>query len=408
MRALLMRVALLVAVMFGVGVPLLTAGTAQAATRTPAATHAVHARLGSSGRGAPAAPGGLCQVPGIGDIGGLVGLCQAGSSGLLGDLNNICQPSVPSPEQATGGINAMVQPPGGANGGKTLYDNYGMAGPYWAAHDMQCSDMTALVGNNIAGMVFDAAKAVDRVTITVYQAAAGDNILTWLRDAVNRLITALGNAIYFPYLAPVVIIGAMWLAWQGLVRKRATRAIEGTLWMIVAATAAVSLIGKPAAFTGVGTTLSNGVTQVLNTAFAKLPNPGGSSCLPVQAHDPQSVSANYSFTSGNGLVDQNADELWSVLVCKPWLYGEFGTTQFAATGTGQQTLVNLYGRQLLWAQAYAANETPTDALANAKNDTYTGIAQQLKQTNPAAYSLFQGKQWTTRLEIAFAAIFAAM
>ena len=124
MRALLMRVALLVAVMFGVGVPLLTAGTAQAATRTPAATHA---------REAPAAPGGLCQVPGIGDIGGLVGLCQAGSSGLLGDLNNICQPSVPSPEQATGGINAMVQPRNGAKGTALSVGGYEVvaAAPNW-------------------------------------------------------------------------------------------------------------------------------------------------------------------------------------------------------------------------------------------------------------------------------------
>ena len=61
---------------------------------------------------------------------------------------------------------------------------------------------------------------------------------------MDRLITALGNAIYFPYLAPVVILGAMWLAWQGLIRKRATRTIEGTLWMVVAATAAIALIGR--------------------------------------------------------------------------------------------------------------------------------------------------------------------
>src|SRR6185369_9923633 len=131
---------------------------------------------------APAQPGGVCQVPGIGDIGGLVGLCNSGTSGLLGAANNICQPSTPQPEQATGGINAMVQPPAAAAGGKTLYDNYG------------------------AGMVFDAAKSVDRVTITVYQSAAGNNILTWLQDSVNRLISALGNAIYFPFLAPVIII----------------------------------------------------------------------------------------------------------------------------------------------------------------------------------------------------------
>ena len=56
----------------------------------------------------PAAPaGGICKVPGIGDIGGLFGFCAAGSSGIVGDLNNICQPSVPTPEPATGGIDAL-------------------------------------------------------------------------------------------------------------------------------------------------------------------------------------------------------------------------------------------------------------------------------------------------------------
>src|SRR5271170_7340042 len=265
----------------------------------------------------PAAPGGVCQVPGIGDIGGLVGLCAQGSSGILGDLNNICEPSLPQPEQATGGIDAMVEPPAAAAGGKTLYDNYGVAGQFWAAHGLQCSDMTSLIGNNVAGMVFDAAKSIDRVTITVYQSAAGNNILTWLQNAVDKLITALGNAIYFTYLAPVVILGAMWLAWQGLIRKRATRTIEGTLWMVVACVAAIALIGKPADFTGIGTTVSNGVTGVLNTAFSKLPAPTTSNCLPVHAGDPQVQQANFNFSSGNGIVAENADELWTVLVCKP-------------------------------------------------------------------------------------------
>ncbi|HJY56088.1 MAG TPA: hypothetical protein VJ418_06875, partial [Streptosporangiaceae bacterium] len=356
----------------------------------------------------PGAPGGVCQVPGIGDIGGLVGLCSQGSAGILGDLNNICEPSLPQPEQATGGIDNMVQPPAAAAGGKTLYDNYGVAGQFWAAHGLQCSDMTSLIGNNVAGIVFDAAKSIDRVTITVYQSAAGNNILTWLQNAVNRLITALGNAIYFPYLAPVVILGAIWLAWQGLLRKRATRTIEGTLWMVVAATAAIALIGHPAAFTGVGTAVSNGTTAVLNTAFAKLPAPTNSNCLPVAQGDPQSVTANYAFTSGSGLVDQNADELWSVLVCKPWLLGELGTTQYNPLGQGPQTVVDTYGRQLLWSQAFAANENPTTALTQAKQSTYAGIAASLQQNDPAIYPLFQGNQWTTRLEIAFGAMFAAL
>jgi uncharacterized membrane protein YgcG len=356
---------------------------------------------------APQQPGGVCQVPGIGDIGGLVGLCTQGSSGIVGDLNNICEPSLPQPEQATGGIDAMIEPPAAAAGGNTLYDNYGIAGQFWAAHGLQCSDMTSLIGNNVAGMVFDAAKSVDRVTITVYQSAAGNNILTWLQNAVDGLITALGNAIFFPYLAPVVILGAIWLAWQGLVRKRASRTIEGTLWMVVACVAAIALIGKPADFTGIGTTVSNGVTGVLNTAFSKLPAPTTSNCLPVHAGDPQSVAGDFAYTSGNALVDENANELWSVLVCKPWLIGELGTSTYATAGQ-PKTIVDTYGRSLLWSQAIAANETPSPALIQAKQATYTGIATSIQQNDPAVYPLFQGNQWTTRMEISFAAMFAAL
>jgi uncharacterized membrane protein YgcG len=383
------------------------AGTVSAAASSGPAAHAV--LTAAHAAGTPAAPaGGVCSVPGIGDIGGLLGLCSAGSSGIIGALNNVCQPSIPQPEAATGGIDALIQPPAGVTAGKTLYDSYGVAGQFWAAHGLQCSDMTSLIGNNVAGMVFDAAKSIDRVTITVYQSAAGNGILAWLQSVVDRLISALGNAIYFPYLAPVIILGAIWLAWNGLVRKRATRAIEGTMWMVVACAAAIWLIGRPADFTGVGTTVSNGVTQVLNVAFAKLPNPGGNNCVPVQGGDPQAATDNFGFTSSNGLVDSNANELWSVLVCKPWLDGELGTTQYATSAKAPQTVVNTYGRQLLWAQAIAANEKPTADLIQAKQATYVGIANSLQQNNPSVYALFQGNQWTTRLEIGFAALFAAL
>src|SRR6202021_2175052 len=141
--------------------------------------------------------------------GGLLGFCSLGSSGLIGDLNNICQPSLPDPEPANAGIDAMVAPPAAGKQPSTLYDEYGVAGDYWAATNLQCSDMTSLIGNNVAGMVFDAAKSIDRVTITVYQAAAGEGILSWLTNVVDRLITSLGNAIYFPFRAPGGLLGAI-------------------------------------------------------------------------------------------------------------------------------------------------------------------------------------------------------
>jgi hypothetical protein len=351
--------------------------------------------------------GGPCSVPGIGDIAGLLGFCSLGQSGILGGINNLCQPGVPQPESASTGVNALIKPP--ATTGKpvaTPYNQYGMAGQYWAPTDLQCSDMTSLIGNDVAGMLFDFAKALDRVTITVYQSAAGEGILGWLQNVTDHLITGLGNAVYFPYVAIVVILAAIWLAWQGLIRKRGTRTIEGTIWMVVACAAAIWLIGRPADFTGLGKGVSDGISTTLNTAFANLPSPGQSSCLPVRGHDPQISRSSYSYTSSRTVVDQNADELWTVLVCKPWLDGEFGTTAFSANG--RPTAVSAYARQLLWAQAMAVNERPSTTLINAKQAAYEGIAQTIKTKDPSVYPLFQGKQWTTRLEIAFAALLAAL
>jgi hypothetical protein len=399
------RVPRKVALVFALLVAVLAVpGSAQAAHARPATGHAAVSTVAATKPAA--ASGGLCSVPGIGDIGGLVGFCSAGTSGLTGDLDNICTPSLPDPEPADSGIDSLVAPPATGKPPATLYARDGVAGDYWAATNLKCSDMTSLIGNNVAGMVFDAAKSLDRVTITVYQSAAGEGILSWLSNVADKLITSLGNAIYFPYVAVIVILGAIWLAWQGLIRKRGTRTIEGTVWMVVACAAAIFLIGKPADLTGLGRGVSDGTTQALNAAFAKLPSPGPSGCVPVQKGDPQAQTANFAFTSGSSVVNQNADELWTVLVCKPWLDGELGTSAFSLPG-GKPTAVNTYGRQLLWAQAIAVNEKPTADVIQAKQATYAGIANSIEHQQPGIYPLFQGKQWTTRLEIAFAALFAA-
>src|ERR1019366_4878990 len=56
----------------------------------------------------------------------------------------------------------------------------------------------------------------------------------------------------------------------------------------------------------------------------------------------------------------------------------------------------------------ALNEKPTTGLIQAKQATYAGIATSIQQHDPGVYPLFQGNQWTTRLEIAFAALLAAV
>src|SRR5260370_36596005 len=75
------------------GHPAAAAASAPAAASRPVTAVTVAARQ-------PADQGGICSVPGIGDIGGLFGFCSPGNSRLSGDLNHICSASPPDPETA--------------------------------------------------------------------------------------------------------------------------------------------------------------------------------------------------------------------------------------------------------------------------------------------------------------------
>src|SRR5277367_3652631 len=115
-------------------------GAAMASSASPAGAAQTAAAHGTAGGQAVAAsPGGLCGVPGIGDIGGLVGLCTLGQAGLGGDLNSICSPSLPDPEPANSGIDALIAPPDTGRQPDTLYRELGVNGDFWAATDLQCS-----------------------------------------------------------------------------------------------------------------------------------------------------------------------------------------------------------------------------------------------------------------------------
>ncbi|HEX6454719.1 MAG TPA: hypothetical protein VF060_35305, partial [Trebonia sp.] len=93
---------LTIAMLVGAMITIATAGLflarpASAATTQAANPAAAAARARTTQTTEP--DGGLCSVPGIGDVGGLFGFCSAGS-GTIGDLNNVCTPSVSQPEHS--------------------------------------------------------------------------------------------------------------------------------------------------------------------------------------------------------------------------------------------------------------------------------------------------------------------
>ncbi|GAA4222945.1 hypothetical protein FHR32_001799 [Streptosporangium album] len=313
-------------------------------------------------------------------------------------VDGLLKPPPPAPPAA--GTPAAPAPDAQPQGN---YATYGMSGQFWHTHQLGCDDVAAVMGNMMANTVFSWAKALDRLTITTYQAAATEGPLDSIKNVVDDIVISLSNAMYWPFLRPIVILGAIWLAWYGLIRKRATTTAEGVIWMVLAVTVAVWFFSRPGDFTGLGKLVTDKTGEVVNSAFSGLPGAGGVSCLPAKGDaNPQAKPGGYG-QSGVPGVDQNADALWSTLVCKPWLMGEFGTADATAP------VVQKYASKLLDIQATDASELRSAQVlnTNAHQARYEEeVANPLENT--PVFFLFQGKDWTNRLGIAIGALMAAM
>ncbi|TMR88652.1 type IV secretion system protein [Nonomuraea basaltis] len=309
-----------------------------------------------------------------------------------------------NPEMVGGGTDGLIQAPPPASGPQaptTNYGQFGMSGQFWHTHELGCADYVAVLGNMWANGIFTAAKAIDRLTITTYQAAATEGPLQSIKDVVDDIVQSLADAMYWPLLRPIVIIGAIWLAWYGLIRKRATTTAEGVIWMVLAVTVAVWFFSRPGDFTGLGKVVTDKTGEVVNSAFSGLPGAGGASCLPPPGGaSPQVKAGGYAQTGTPG-VEQNADALWSTLVCKPWLVGLFGTAD------PQQPIVRDWGRKVLEMQsippAVAGQPTPD---RGARQQEYAALADKLR--NDPRYTVFSGRDWSNRLGVAVGAFIAAI
>jgi hypothetical protein len=319
--------------------------------------------------------------------------------------NDACRPAnAPAPEAYGSGSDGLIKPPDYPTEAQkhtqasqlTYYDRYGTAGQSWYAVDMGCGDAMALMGNSVANTVFTLVRSIDRTTISVYQAAASESLLGWLKNTVDDVIKGMGSTFNARYWTPVVILGAITLAWWGLVRRRTSKVAEGTIWMVAAMVGLIWLISRPGDFTTLGTTVSNATSTAFNAALPQ--SSAGTTCVPPAAGQPVLDATKLDATT------RNANGLWVALVCKPWLMGEFGTTDPNAK------IVKDNAAALLNAQAVDLPEAFADTKPDlaAKADAYIGVAKNIKENYPGVYPVFQGKQWTSRLAVAFGGLFAAL
>ncbi len=333
--------------------------------------------------------------------------------------NTLCpgEPA-PLPEAAGSGSDGLLVPPRsqsaieGAPDGlppdASMYGQYGTAGTQWHMITESCVDgISNGAQATLANTAWDLSKTINQSTITVYQAATSDGLLASFNELVESVVVTLREGIWRPLIPTVIILGAIWLGWYGLIRKRVTLTIESTVWMVAAIGLGMWILVNPAQIMGMASGLVNSGSQLVTSTVGQVPYGGGSGACPAGAEAPERAEWE---SEADFQVRRNADMLWSSLVCQPWVAGQFGSGDIAEIATQEHAtdLMAAQGITRTEQQQIADGDVDPVTLVEEKQAAYEEIAENVESSFPSVYPLFSGEDQGSRLGVATLALFAAI
>lgn len=324
----------------------------------------------------------------------------------------------PLPESAGSGSDGLLVPPqsqsaieGSPDGlppDASMYGQYGTAGQQWHMITESCVDgISNGPQATLANTAWDLSKTINQSTITVYQAATSDGLLASFNELVENVVVTLREGIWRPLIPTVVILGAIWLGWYGLIRKRMTLTLESTVWMVGATALGLWIMVNPAQVMGLAGSLVNSGGQLVTSTVGQIPYGGGSGTCPPGAEAPERADWE---SESDFQVRRNADMLWSSLVCQPWVAGQFGNGDIAEDAAIDHAgeLITVQGISRIEQQQIRDGELDATTLVEEKQEAYEGIASDVQSTYPSVYPLFSGQDQGSRLGVATLALFASV
>lgn len=185
------------------------------------------------------------------------------------------------------------------------------------------NNVPAVIGNNIAGYVMNATNSITGITIAIYKAAANPDLLDAFNDPLRCIVAGCGGSkglkqsLYLEYLTPVLMLGALWGGWVGLVRKQTVQAAQGGLWMVAACGVSLAFMAAPDvlvdetnSFVGeISSTVIDGVTQVSSNTV-----PRDDMCFITRSNKDRGIR-------------MSGCSMYRAMAFTPWAAGQFGVSR---------------------------------------------------------------------------------
>lgn len=346
----------------------------------------------------------------------------------------------------------------------TAYERYGMAGLNWSLYypgspdgpkELEgmmpsptgahaCYQAMEKATNGFANWVFNFAKVITGTGISMYQWVSAPGMLEAFEEPLDCIVKGcdasgrtggnggLDDALFLNFLQPIILFGALWMGWVGLVKKRTTEAAQGALWMIGAATMALVFMANPAL---IASKTNDAVASINATTMETITSGTGQINA---AKAPGGVSTMCSLPDGGSKAATrvSACSIYKGLIFAPWAAGQFGVplnyplpgadgdqsrrievAEGTKTITLPSTVVSWSGAggyrssdlrvAHLDAQARDHDQALTQRGVREDGEMWYAVGINLVHTEPTVFTQWSGIDPTPRVTIALAAVFAS-
>jgi hypothetical protein len=165
-------------------------------------------------------------------------------------------------------------------------------------------------------------------------------LITGPDAVVTKIVEGFQSTLYLRWLVPLIILAAASVAWSGLVKRRGTEAIQGTIWIVVSGAIATVFFMFPTQIAGgidrTIISIGNEITSATARASgvnATADNPNMDLCYiaPVAGNIPglsreiaESVDLSRAQTIANREMRISQCVLWKTFIYQPWAASQFG------------------------------------------------------------------------------------
>lgn len=242
-----------------------------------------------------------------------------------------------------------------------------------------CMALLPTLSAAVANMIAVLPRFVMGAAIELYSASYGasmanpHSVLHSLGDSINDFIstpgTGLRDSLFIPFVLPLIIVGAIWVGYVGIVKRAAMQAVQSTVWMIVAIALGTIFLAQP---TLVASMVDEVVAQtqgIVNEAILKssksedMCNLNGakniSNTVGADPTDPKAGKA-YSAAPASAPSDSSINitlretqcTIWHSTIYSTWVAGQFGVAAGDASNSNS-VLTQTAGRNVLNTDKYA-------------------------------------------------------